>query len=122
MSTPVTDEQAQAVLDAVVARYHLYFEPLLDADYGNVIIAPDPLPVIQRDERGHALIIWEDGPSDWAYQALEGGSTEEDRVLTAAANVEFGVEMKAAEPEPAQFPADVSVEIYTSYALAVYPA
>jgi hypothetical protein len=118
----VTDAQAQEVLDAVVARYQDYFEPAVDTDYGNVIVAADTKPIIQRDERGHALISWEHGPSDWAFQVTQGGSTEEHRVLIAAANEEFGGSLKAAEPKPVKFPDGVHVEPYYSFVLGVYPA
>ena len=49
------------------------------------------------------------------------GSTEEERVLIAAANEEFGGNLKADEPEPVAFPEGVTVEPYYSYALGVYP-
>jgi hypothetical protein len=118
----VTDEQAQEVLDAIVAHYKMYFEPITSDATGRIIVPPAAKPTVQRDERGHAVIWWEDGPSDWAYQVTGGGSTEEERVLFAEAGQEFGAELKAAEPEPMQFPPHVYVEPHTSYAVGVYPA
>lgn len=119
MTESVSDEQAQEVLDAIVASYHIYFEPMTS---GKSVLPPYEKPVLRRDERGHAVIWWEDGPSDWAYQVTEGGSTEEDRVLIAQANEEFGGQLRPAEPKQVQFPAGVMVEPYTSYAVGVYPA
>jgi len=116
--TTVTDELAEAVRQAVITRYRWWFE----SDGGvKAIGRPEDL-TIQRDERGHALISWEDGPEDWAMQVVEGGSTEEERVLMAGANQEFGGNLKAYEPEPATFPDGVTVEAYSSFVLGVYPA
>jgi hypothetical protein len=120
-AAPVTTEKAQAVLAAVVARYWQYFEPVTDSG-GKIIAVPFEKPFIRRDERGHAIVVWDDGPDDWAHQATGGGSTETERVLVAAANQEFGGSKKAGEPEPVTFPADVNVEVYDSKSLGVYPA
>lgn len=118
----VSDEQAQQVLEAIVAQYVAYFEPIMKGDTEQVLCPPSPLPVIRRDEDGHAVIWWEEGPSSWAFQVTEGGSTEEDRALAAQVSAEFGSRLVAAEPEPVQFPPDVRVEPHTSFAVGVYPA
>jgi len=117
----VTDEQAQAVLQAIVDRYRVYFEAITSSSDGHVVAPPLDLPVIKRGEDGHAVIWWLEGPSDWAHQVATGGSTEEDRVLFAAAGKEFGAELTPPEPEPLDFPAGVYVEPYTSYSLGIYP-
>lgn len=121
-TTTVTDAQAQAVLDAVIARYKVYFEPIKSEDGQRVICAPAAKPVLRRDEHGHAVISWEDGPDDWAYQATEGGSTETERVAMAQASKEFGVRLTASEPSAVAFPKTVEVEPYSSFELGVYPA
>lgn len=116
--TVVTDEQAEAVRQAIIARYHLWFERL---DGMNPLSRPEDL-TIKRDERGHAVISWEnDSPEDWAFQVSEGGSTESDRVMITQANDEFGGNLTAAEPARVTFPDGVHVEPVTSFELGVYP-
>lgn len=118
MTETVTDEQAEAVRQAVIARYKWWFEP---TDGMKPLGKPEDV-TIRRDEDGHALISWEEGPDNWAHQVCDGGSTEEERVEFAQLREEFGGDMKPAEPEPVAFPADVWVEPYYSFVLGVYPA
>lgn len=124
--TPLPEDLARAAFEAVKARYSVYFEPTMSED-GTRVISPawdEPTLVPPGGDYGHAWAIeWEEGPDDWAYQVVEGGSTESDRVLFAAAAEEFGAPgLKAPEPDPAEIPEGVYAEPYASFILALYPA
>lgn len=63
-------------------------------------------------------IVWEGGPSEWAYRAKEGGR-----------DVELTLELRAATgfmnavvntPEAVDWPVGVQAEPYFSYALGLY--
>lgn len=121
MSNAVTTAQAQAVLTAVKAQFHTYLEPM---DLGNgLVLAPAcPEPTLNMDYDGTPAIVWEEGPSEWAYRVNEGGTSEEEAALAAAASEEFGHKITSSNLAPAALPKGVEVEAFYSFVLAIYPA
>lgn len=121
MTNTVTEKQAREVLAAITAQFASYLDSLAidGTDYGPTC----PPPTLDMDYDGTPAIVWEDGPDEWAYRAAMGGTSEEERVLTAQAADEFGVTyIKPADDEPATLPAGVSVEPLYSFVLGIYPA
>lgn len=111
----VTKRQAEAALNAVRRQFRSYLEPF--DGYGPMC----PEPTLNMDWDGHVAILWEDGPSEWAHRATVGGSSEEDRCLLAAANVEFGTSVAVREDEPITWPKGVEAEPYYSFVLVLFP-
>jgi hypothetical protein len=122
----VTEAGAQQVLDAVIQRYRLYFQPIRNDD-GSVLVEGDEKPFLLQDEGGNWEVVWEDGPYEWAYRFTMGGVNEE---VAVELHQEFGATKaeagKRATEEavalPARLTAQVSVEPATSYSLGIYPA
>lgn len=106
----ITPEQAQAVLDAVKARWASWLEytqPMLLGNY---------------EGRGHWAILWEDGPRDWALRFTQGGYSEEEAAMAAAAAEEFDIPYDGPVIEkPTETPGVDAEPIYT-FALGLYPA
>ena len=117
-TSQITRPQAEAALAAVKQRYAAYMQPVV---LDSFTIPGLPEPVLEQIE-GTWMISWEDGPSEWAYRASMGGSSEEDRALFAAASQEFGTEMKPSEETPVTWPKGVHAEPYFSFVLGLYPA
>lgn len=61
-------------------------------------------------------IVWEEGPFEWAYNAMGGGVDEEMAAMLAAEGIEGGGKVDAVDPVPG-----VRTEPYTTWALAIYP-
>ena len=122
MSNKISREQAEQALAAVKNQFRAYTEPLIiDGDDLGPTITSEPVLVEDWDGEGWA-ISWEDGPDDWAYRATSGGSSEEERVLVAEANREFGANFQVKDDEPVTFPEGVYAEPYFSFVLSLYPA
>jgi hypothetical protein len=121
----VTERQAQEVFAAVREQFKGYLEPVIvdGRDYG----PPCPEPKLVLDYQGDSgnlgpAVVWEDGPSDWAYLVHEGGASEEDRALAHDAAQEFKVAYKApAGVKAAKLPTGVWVEPIFSFVLGIYP-
>lgn len=122
MSTDtVTREQAEQTLAAIKGQYAAYFEPITNDD-GKVLVEASPEPTLLADFDGRDwTIVWEEGPDEWVY-TLDGGSSEEDRVLMAEASAEFGTDLGTPNRPAAVFPAGVFVEPINSISVGVYPA
>lgn len=120
--TTATPAQVERVRKAVIKRYASWFAPL-DMEDGT-FLAPmaTEADVLVLDYDGTPVVSWETGPDEWAYQFTMGGSTEEERVMVASANAEFGASVKAAEPQPVKVPSGLYVEPWYSFSLGVYPA
>lgn len=123
----VTREQAEAVLAAVRKQFIAYCathaetaemyadDPeLVDVltKYADGRPKPeDPQPVIVENFEwvtgmvAPYAIVWEEGPYEWAYNAIHGGTDEE-----------FGGTIQPADPIHG-----VTTEAYTTWALGIYP-
>jgi len=113
----ITQEQADAALAAVKAQYRHY----LEAGYDGPQLLP---PGHQFNPALGWMVMWEDGPYEWAYRAGVGGVDEELLTLAAdepALGKAVAVEL-ATEPEPTGYPAGVFVEAWFSYAVWLSPA
>lgn len=107
---------SEAKAELVRKRINASFNPVFEGErfYSE--------PTLRMDWEGHHVaILWEDGPSDWAFN-LDGSPSEEDRVLVAQANVEFGGNMKASNRKPVVLPKGVEAEPFYSFVLVLYPA
>ena len=123
---PVTRKQAEAALASVKAQWKTYLEPM-EID-GETYPPSYPEPVIVEDwtEEGHTVIVWEEGPDEWAMRVSEGGPAESDYVLAHSVAQEFGVpydssKVTGVKPAP-KWPKTVYGEPYSSSVLALYPA
>ena len=117
----LTREQAEASLAAIVAQFRTYVEPMTFPAVGDspaLTLGPTcPLPTLLENFDGTPwVVVWEEGPDEWAYRATGGGTSEEDRVLAA----EFGATLP--DESPTTFPDGVWAEPVFSFALGLYPA
>lgn len=103
-STYITEEQAQAALEAVKKQFAPYMEP----GYG---------PVLERDY--HWLdkptpwaVVWEMGPYQWACAGPGGGLNEE---------ASFALGKVVMFPEAPDWPEQVWAEAVTGWCLALHP-
>ena len=117
----ITEAQGAAALAAVRGQYAAYLTTQIIDGETHEALYPEPTLVWDYTDSGHPAICWEEGPSDWAM-LLEGGTSEEDRCLFAAAAEEFGHDVKAPERPAADMPADVYAEPIMSFVLGLYPA
>lgn len=133
MTKRVTKRQAEAALAAVKKKFDIYLTPwdLTETDENGVVTYSKtyppmcPEPKLSMDWEGNVAILWEDGPSEWAYRASMGGTSEEDRVLGADAAREFGVDPSVTAPKPdapVSWPEGVTAEPYYSFVLCLYLA
>lgn len=132
MARKITRAKAEAALAAVAEQFKSYTEPFTvpadefgpETTYGPN--CPPPTLVEDWDGPGWA-ICWEEGPDEWAYRATTGGTSEEERVLVAAAAKENGMDPQAAvdrfvkPTEPVKWPKGVYAEPYYSFVLCLYP-
>jgi hypothetical protein len=133
----VTREQAEAVLAKVRQQYLAY---CATAEETAVMYADDPelVDVLTKSKDGTPkanppqptlvenfdwgagpvpwAIVWEEGPFEWAYNAMQGGVDEEVAAMLAAEGVEGGGKVDAVDPVPG-----VATEPYSGWALAIYP-
>lgn len=122
MSDKITREQAEAALAAIKAQFKSYTEPLvIDGEDFGPTVTSEPVLVEDYDGEGWA-IVWEEGPDEWAFRATTGGTSEEERVLVAEANREFGGNLAVPEDQPVTLPKGVYAEPYYSFVLSLYPA
>lgn len=94
---------SEAKAELVRKRINASFNPVFEGErfYSE--------PTLRMDWEGHHVaILWEDGPSDWAFN-LDGSPSEEDRVLVAQA-------------KPVVLPKGVEAEPFYSFVLVLYPA
>jgi hypothetical protein len=119
----VTPRQAEAV----VAELQRCFNPVITdpqikdlATYDGRFY-PAPVVIEDWDGEGHTFVMWEEGPSDFAYN-LDGSPSEEDHALFAQANAEFGANLRPPTRSAFQAPRGVEVDAYASYALILHRA
>lgn len=94
MAHKITKLQAERTLRAVETQWAAWIDD------------SSSHPILSMDWNGAPAILWEDGPSDWAYLFNSGGTEPE-----------FGFKIDAAK-----VPAGVYAEPYYSFVLAIYPA
>ena len=75
-----------------------------------------------RDDPAPFAIVWEEGPYEWAYNAIHGGVDEEMTALMAEAAAEFGGTAPVAKIAAADPITGVETEPITGWALGVYAA
>lgn len=119
MST-ITRKQAESVLAKLVERYRWDIEGgtiPADGDEPEFVIAPCAdvdRPTLHRDEKGFWEIVWESGPSEWAYRFTMGGIDPETAPVVRA----YGGTPKA--EEPAQVSSKVFLEPVNTYTVGIY--
>lgn len=122
----MTNMQAKAeqVLEAIKEQFKVYLSPLT-MDDGSVLSPAYPPPVLMPYDDGVAeerwQIVWEEGPDEWPF-TLDGGTSEEERVLFAQASEEFGATMTAPNRPAAKMPPGVFVEPINHISVGIYPA
>jgi hypothetical protein len=106
----VTREQAEAVLHAVRQQYGAW---LSDDSAG---------PELRRDWDGRDwVVLWEEGPYEWSYAALQEHVEPEMYELAVEAGATAEQARRTALLKEARLPDGVWVEAVNHYSLAVYP-
>lgn len=112
----VTKAEAETVLRGIRRRFAAYLGDGADA------------PVLRRRwdwANAEWTIIWEGGPPDWTYLALDGGVDEEMSTL-AMTMPEYGDYVRTgridrpARVDAVEMPPGVYAEPYSSWALCLY--
>lgn len=109
--TKITRKQAEQALAAIKAQFKTYIE--VDAQYGGegpkIVENWEPY---YNDSIVPFVIMWEEGPFEWAYNAKDGGLDEELSSL---------MEKRVDTPPATSWPEGVWCEPATTYCVALYP-
>lgn len=109
-------KRAEKVLDAVIDHYEGYWR-----DLGDIGLGPDyPQPKVIEDDDGGALVVWEEGPENWA--TLKDGGVDEVLLkgVLEVADLDIERAKRMAYRPPIKIPDDIEVEVgNVGYALRV---
>lgn len=118
----VTQEQAEAALAAVIAKYKGYWGAQAVEDG---FIMPKPTLVMEFTFTGSGgpAIVWEDGPYEWAYRTGPGEVNEETfhNIFPEFEQDEAKAREMATE-KGIETPEGLFLEPITSWALGIYEA
>lgn len=117
----ISKELADECFAVVKYKYRAYF----DTSVGSGPMFNEPLLVenFNTDQPGSWLILWEDGPEEWAYTTATGDSSEEVAWLIAEAVSEQAARDYRANPqEGVTWPEGVHVEVANHYSLSLWEA
>lgn len=118
----VTQEQAEAVLAAVEAKYQGYWgEQAVEDGF----VMPHPTLVMDFDWIGtgpQPAIVWEEGPYEWAIRHAGGMNEETFHNIHPEFEADAAKAREMATEKAVEIPEGLWVEPITSWALAIYEA